>query len=74
MSFTPFPPGTVRGPYRSNGSVHYMVQTPTGWVPFNRTEQWPGQREAEVSKLAKDYAAEVIAGIQNEKNGHLQDC
>lgn len=36
--FTPFPPGTVRGPYFSeyNGRAQYAVQTSGGWVYFHQ--------------------------------------
>lgn len=41
-TFTPFPPGTVRGPYvcgwsnRAKGGIQHLVQTTGGWVPFIR--------------------------------------
>ena len=71
MSFTPFPVGTVRGPYRSDdafrakqGSVCFMVQGAGGWVPFTRFAKYKGDSEAECEKSARAYAAELL---QNTK-------
>lgn len=51
--YKPFPPGTVRGPYRSNGWVQFMVQTRTGWVPFMGKA---ATDEADTEKRARHYA------------------
>jgi len=52
--YKPFPNGTVRGPYRSNNVVTYMVQTAGGWVPFTGTPAVT--KEAETEKRAKEFA------------------
>ena len=65
MAYKPFPPGTIRGPFNSRGRVTFMLQTVTGWLPFQGKSV---TEEAATEKRAIAYTKKLFANSTFQLN------
>jgi hypothetical protein len=70
MSFKPFPPGTVRGPFicgkgtKHDGGIQYAVKCLDGsWRYFIKANTYEGKQEAK--QEANLYALDMFKNSQN---------